>query len=271
MGVTELIGKLKLPDQEPDPLEQPSWPSILSRRGEGSVYALAGIVSLSGVLIGQFDGWLKWVFVGVAVVAFLLGVGIYRARAERQRRLDKMERDVGEEVEAKWLWVLEHRIGPLLLQVLKVIATADPIDRKDRASSARTAILTLAAADVIGDKEAVARLNLFKIWGEGEELEMRPEPFCSAGRGTKESSRVFEAADDTTRVTLEGDSRFVESVRDVLGDEEAAKLPYETFATTPVGAPGPQSRIWGVLTADALKSGELRNDVTSHSWEFSLR
>lgn len=245
---------------EPDHIQPLSWPPILSKRSEGWVYGLSGIISLAGVLIGQTSGRVKFAFGAIAIVAFLLGMCIFIARAERAKYMKRIEVSGAEAKDREWLSILEDRVHPLLLQVVRVVATEDPVTRRDRASSARTAIVNLAAADVIGPSERVARLNLFKIHGTGSSLTMETEPFCSSGRG-KASDRSFKHDDDTTVVTLQGGSRFVHCVKDELDDPEE-DLAYDTFATTAVGVPDGQ--IWGALTADCVRSGELdeARDVT---------
>jgi len=83
---------------------------------------------------------------------------------------------------------------------------------------------------------------------------MRPEDFGSTGR-SGESARIFRPEDETMVATLLGQSRFIENTYSELGPEEAAQLSYETFGTTPVGSPN--GTIWGVLTVDAPKTGDL--------------
>lgn len=72
---------------------------------------------------------------------------------------------------------------------------------------------------------------------------------------------MFAPEDETTIATLAGDSRFIANATEELGAEEASTLRYETFATVPVGSA--DGTIWGVLTVDAERTGQLveRRDV----------
>jgi hypothetical protein len=95
-------------------------------------------------------------------------------------------------------------------------------------------------------------MNLFRLAPDRQQMTL--EDFGSTGR-SGESSRVFGPGDETMVATLQGQSRFIHNTYEELGAPEAKQLSYETFATTPVGSAN--GTIWGVLTVDAPKTGDL--------------
>ncbi|MGV9711381.1 hypothetical protein ACWDTI_12025 [Gordonia sp. NPDC003424] len=159
--------------------DQPQWPPILANRGEEWIEGTAAVVGLGGMAAGFFTGAFRWILALIAVAAAVLGVCIARARREKAILAERADRAVADETDARWLQIIEDRIGALLRLILKVVNTADPAARRDLASSARTAIISLASADAMGVQGASVRMNLFKL---GDDHQMRPEAIGSSGR-----------------------------------------------------------------------------------------
>ncbi|PVA39690.1 Uncharacterised protein [Mycobacteroides abscessus subsp. massiliense] len=209
---------------------------------------MAGVAGSAG---GFVTGIVRGVLIAVMLVAAVLGVCIVAARHERTEYAKKHDLSTAARVDERWQLIIRDRIGALLLQVVKVVNTEDPAERRNLASSARSAILALASADAIGIRVGV-RMNLFRL--SPDRAQMTPVELGSMGR-SGESSRVFTMDDETMVATLNGQSRFIENTRKELGADEAKQLSYETFATSPVGSAN--GTIWGVLTVDAPKTGDL--------------
>ena len=234
------------------PPAQLQWPPLLSLRSEAWVTGLAGVTAICGSFISVLHGPRQIADVIATVVSVVLGVCIVAARRERQRYLAAVDTSRATRIGERWQLITRDRIGVLLLQVGKVVNTDDPADRRNLAASARASILALASADAIGAQGGGVRMNLFRL--NGDRTQMTPEDFGSTGRSGV-STWVFGLDDETMTATLQGESRFVHNTYAELGQAEASQLEYETFATTPVGAPN--GTIWGVLTVDAPKTGDL--------------
>lgn len=239
----------------PEPPKELQWPPLLSQRGEAWVTGTAAVVGVSGSVAGVVTGIFRVLLIVVMVMAAILSVCIVAARHERADRSKTHDLSMATQVDQRWQLILRDRIGSLLLQVVKVVNTEDPLERRNLASSARSSILALASADAIGTQNSGVRMNLFRL--SPDEQQMTPEDLGSFGRSGV-SSRIFTLDDETMLATLSGQSRFIENTYKELGAEEAKQLSYETFATAPVGSIGAANgTIWGVLTVDAPKTGDL--------------
>jgi hypothetical protein len=234
------------------PPKELQWPPLFSHRSEAWITGTAGATAICGVLIGVVHGVLQPLVILATVVAAVLGVCIVAARHERQKHLTAIDASRAAQIDERWQLITRDRIGVLLLQVGKVVNTDDPQDRRNLAASARASILALASADAIGTQGGRVRMNLFRMAPDMQQ--MTPEDFGSTGR-SGESSRVFGPDTETLVATLRGQSRFIHNTYKELGKKEAQQLSYETFATTPVGSAN--GTIWGVLTVDAPKTGDL--------------
>ncbi|AKJ72303.1 hypothetical protein BH787_gp45 [Gordonia phage GMA4] len=256
-----------------DPLTDYTWPPILRNRGEGwdQFFDLAFLIvgMVAGLVLSAF-GW--WCVIPVLVAFAILGAKYcFKEAKNEQRAADSRVKDTAvadaeakvkrirkaatqyfDELNEYWLTLIEDRIASPQAQVLKAVATDDAETRKVLAANARTALLSLACADVLGTEGARVRVNLFELQEDGVFRCVMPP----AGRGGC-STREFTPDTETYMATMAGDARFIGNVAEEI-PEEAESLAYETFATVPVGSS--DMKIWGVLTADAPKTGELRED-----------
>lgn len=153
---------------------------------------------------------------------------------------------------------LEDQVWGCLHHLALACGEADAEERAKRTVRARSAILE-SAVRIVG--EGAARgvsANLYRMTtdNDGKPL-MVPEDGGSAGRKPS-SHRVFPLGHPTMEYTLRRETQFVESYD---GPE-----PYETYMTAAVHT-GP-AHIYGVLTVDCLKTGELRADVDGPRMEM---
>lgn len=214
----------------------PEWILVLLTAGSGILGTLGGLQTEPG----RARPILLWAAAGCILMAVLIAA----ARHSREKKLSAFIRD-----EIHWLF--DERLSPLLQQMAEVVATHNKTDRCNLAAMLRSSAVA-AAADLVGRTAPNGtRANLFRLRETSHGFRMRLEPGCCAGRGDK-SSRVFDESHPTMTLTLANKYRFVPSVSELPNGDD---LKYETFMTCPVSAL--DSRIWGTLTVDCLKAGQL--------------
>lgn len=229
-----------------DEVAESRWPRFMERCSIAWPLTLAAIATCSGAASGLATrAWQKWVLYAIVVIAALSALLLSLAREYRREKMEQAlnQRRIRADEENQSL--IDGQLSPVLQLVAELVATQDPVRRRTTAGEVRSA-LVVAASAIVGS--ANVRANLFEMEYVGGEPCMRPRLFH--GRGQK-SQRVFKPGDPTMDRTLAGQYRFVSQVDPGQG------LPYETYLTHPITD---GSHVYGVLTVDALRTGDLIED-----------
>lgn len=224
-------------------IEESRWPRSMERCPLWLGLAIGAAVPIASMGIGLARGGWKWAFFAVAVVASLASLAITLARDSRQKKLEKAVEQRRKQADDDNQSLIDGQLSPVIQLVAELIATDDEVRRRTTAGRVQIA-LVVAASAIVGS--ANVRANLFEMEASGGRWCMQSRLWY--GRGRK-STREFKGDDDATMVkSLAGQYRFVERVDPGLG------LEYETYLTYPITD---GTTTYGVLTVDALHSGEL--------------
>lgn len=208
------------------------------------VLTLGALATGAGTLTGLVEHKPRIALVVVMVVALLAALLLSLAREDRREKLTQLAEDQHQATRADSQEMLDRQITPLLWNALDLICETSLPNKRTLAMQVQTAVVT-AAAMIVGS--GAVRANLFEKTTDSQGECMKVKLFH--GRGTR-SRRVFRPADPTMAAAEVGDYRFVSQVND-------ASLVYDTYLTVPITT---QTKLYGVLTLDALNEGELSED-----------
>ena len=223
--------------------EPDHWARLNKRCVEMSELAVSGLFAVATCLLGlsasMFDHWYFYVAVGLGALLLVLAVVVTIVRS-RYRKQETAQLQV----------VLDKGLGPLVQSLAHLCTVSSRPERRTRAAQIRVAVAA-AAASLVGTSAEGTRANLFRLRETPEGRVMELDTNCWAGRGDK-SRRRFTDEHETMKKTLANETRFVAKVAD-------ESLNYETYFTHPIA--GSDEKIFGVLTVDSLRSGELDEET----------
>jgi transcriptional regulator with GAF, ATPase, and Fis domain len=233
------------PDVSND-VEESRWPRFMERCPLGLALLIGAASPISGSATSLVSGHAKVVLWATAAGAALVSLGLTLAREDRRKKLERAVEERRKQADDDNQSLIDGQLSPVLQLVAELVATEDETRRQTTAGEVRTA-LVVAASKIF--EPAKVRANLFEMENRGDDW---GDDWCmrskrSHGRGRK-STRTFEGDDPTMIKTLQGDYRFVDHVEG---------LEYETYITHPITD---GTTTYGVLTIDALHSGELSED-----------
>lgn len=231
---------------------------------EPVLYGLSGLAGLvSGSLSDDPEIWWPraddsrnwWILAAFVIFVIAAAVGVAReskAAAERSEQTDWIKNAETEHKEAIQN-LLGNQLHNLIHLVAEPLTTRDAQMRKTQSAQARVSIICAAAAMV--GRSAGTRANLFRLSDDRAKMEREPNGF--SGRGDQ-SNREFHVGDETFDKVLDNRVRWVPSVA-ASAALQAQNLRYETFLVHPVSIG--QGHVYGALTVDCLKEGDLDYDV----------
>lgn len=219
------------------------WPRFMERCPVAWPLSMGAVCTVAGTASGLYDAPWRWILLAVtalaATAALLLALAREHRREKMEEALDQRRLQAASEGES----LIDGQLSPVLQLLAELVATQDPERRRQTAGEVRSAVVVAASA-IVGSGNV--RANLFETESDGQC--MRPRLFH--GRGQR-SQRVFRPGDPTMDKALAGEYRFVEQVDPVQG------LAYETYLTHPIYD---GTRVYGVLTIDALQTGDLSKE-----------
>lgn len=223
-------------------VEESRYPRFMERCPLGLALLIGAASPISGSATSLVSGHAKVVLWSVAAVTALMSLGLTLAREDRRGKLEAAFDRRHKQAEFDYQNLMDGQISPVIQLVAELVATEDESERKMMAGEVRRAVV-VAACKIF--EPAIIRANLFEMEQVGDKWCMRSKR--SHGRGRK-STRTFAHDDPTMLKALDGDYRFVDHVE---GHE------YETYITHPITD---GKTTYGVLTIDALHSGEFSED-----------
>lgn len=233
-------------DGRNDDVAESQWPRFMERCPVAWPLGLGAVATVAGTASGLVDStWQRWTFWAVTAAA---AMGTLLLSLAREHRREKMEDAIDQRrkrAAAENQSLIDGQLSPVLQLLAELVATEDAERRRETAGEVRSAVV-VAASIIVGS--ANVRANLFETEPDGDAHCMKPRLFH--GRGQK-SLRVFRPGDPTMDKTLAGQYRFVSQV------DPAHGLAYETYLTHPITD---GTHIYGVLTVDALHTGDLSEE-----------
>jgi hypothetical protein len=242
--------------------------AVASTVGEYWSPCLGLLCSAAGMGAGvtQHAWRVRWIIVVIVslVASSLIAWAHQRYRrlreaqaAQLQGDLNSLRQSIADEYQNDLAYLLDDRLKLLTYLVADAFCKTPKPTRVRAAGEARTAIMCM-TSDVVGRSALQGtRANLFWLSTEGDERVMKlASGVSAAGRGDQ-SARVFRENSETMKATLKRQPRFEEQTNGV--DEDGNPIRYATYATHPVAER--TGKIWGVLTVDCLRTGDLQEKV----------